>query len=87
VAISQVTPRLEPAIRSILVNDVEVEVKVQIDASGRVVRAEALQKLTGLYEHIERAAVDAAERWRFQPATINGKNVPSVQTIKFLFRK
>lgn len=87
VAISQITPRLELAIRSVLVNDVEVEVRVEIDASGHVVRAEPLQKLTGLYKHIERAAVNAAERWRFQPATINGKNVPSVQTIKFLFRK
>jgi protein TonB len=87
VVISQITPRLEPAIRSVLVNDVEVEVTLHIDASGRVVRADPVQRLTGLYQHIERAAVNAAERWRFQPATIDGKTVPSVQTIKFLFRK
>ncbi len=87
IVISQITPRLEPAIRSVLVNDVEVEVRLHIDASGRVIRADPIQKLTGLYQHIERAAVNAAERWRFQPATIDGKKVPSVQTIKFLFRK
>jgi protein TonB len=87
VALVQVTPRLDSTIRGVLVNDVEIEVKLQIDATGRVVQAQAIHTETGLREHMERAAVEAAMRWRFKPASIDGTAVPSVTVVKFVFRK
>jgi protein TonB len=87
VALLQVPPRLDSTIRSVLVNDVEIEVKLQIDASGSVVQAQPVHSETGLRQHMERAAVEAAMRWRFKPASIDGTAVPSVTVVKFVFRR
>lgn len=70
-----------------LVSAVEVEVKLQIDAQGRVVRAEPTQPWKGFNQHLARAAVEAALRWKFIPARINEKAVPSVQNVNFVFQK
>jgi protein TonB len=60
-----------------------VEVAVNIDVEGKVVKAEA----TGSDAHVllKQAAVDAARKWRFRPATVNGKPVPSNAVLKFNF--
>ncbi len=80
-------PHADAAIRSMLVNTVEVEVKLQIDAQGRVIKAEPVQNSKGFNQHLARAAVEAALRWKFIPAQMNGKPVSSVQNVKFLFQK
>ncbi len=87
IATSQVMPRPDAAIRSMLVNAVEIEMKLQIDAEGRVVGVEPVKAAKGFNQHLARAAVEAALRWRFTPARLNGKAVPSVQNVKFVFQK
>ena len=61
-----------------------IEVTVSIDETGKVVKAEAAPQnhsdplLVG-------AALEAARRWKFRPATINSKPIASEMIVKFNF--
>lgn len=61
----------------------KVVVEAVIDATGRVTRVRVLESLPlGL----DRAAVEAVERWRFEPATNNGKPVAVLYNLTIWFR-
>jgi protein TonB len=83
VAIQQALPRFPEPLKNMLNKPSAVEVAVNIDVEGKVVKAEA----TGSDAHVllKQAAVDAARKWRFRPATVNGKPVPSNAVLKFNF--
>jgi protein TonB len=57
-------------------------VRVQIDARGEVTEAKVSR---GGNPALEWAALDAAKRWRFQPALRNGIAVASDVEIPFRF--
>jgi protein TonB len=59
-----------------------VAVEVSINERGDVIAAQALSGPTLLRD----AAVAAARRWRFKPATRDGKPISSVTTITFNFK-
>lgn len=59
-----------------------VAVEVSINERGEVVAAQAVSGPTLLRD----SAVSAARRWKFKPATRDGKPVPSVSTITFNFK-
>ena len=61
-----------------------VVVKMLIGADGRVSRAEPDQRRTVMV--LEAAAVEAAKRWVFKPATTNGKPVPVWIALPFRFK-
>ena len=61
-----------------------VDVNVSVDASGSVVKAEVAPK-PGLHPHLRDAAVQAALRWKFQPAQFNGHPVPANIVLQFNF--
>ena len=61
-----------------------VDVNVSVDASGNVVKAEAVAK-PGLHPLFRDAAVQAARRWKFQPAQFNGHAVPANMVLQFNF--
>jgi TonB family protein len=61
-----------------------VNVKVKIDANGIVTDAEVVGK--GGNPALEWAALDAAKRWRFEPAKLRGESVASEVTIPFRFK-
>ena len=84
IASRQVLPGVPPLLRGKLWNATTVEVTVSVDASGNVVKAEAVAK-PGLHPQLRDAAVQAAQRWKFQPAQFNGHPVPANMVLKFNF--
>jgi TonB family protein len=61
-----------------------VDVNVAVDATGKVVKAEAVPK-PGLHPLLRDAAVQAALRWKFQPAQFGGHAVPANIVLQFNF--
>jgi len=80
----QVIPPLPPLLRGVLWKLTTVDVSVSVDASGNVVKAEATPK-PGLHPLLRDAAVQAARRWKFQPAQFNGHAVPANMVLQFNF--
>lgn len=75
-----------PLAKSIVNRPLDIRVQVRIDETGRVVQAHKLNDTGGiLAEFLSTQAVNAAQHWTFQPATINGRNVASDYTITFHF--
>ncbi|MCX6627241.1 MAG: TonB family protein, partial [Candidatus Solibacter sp.] len=84
VATRQLLPAVPALLRGKLWNATAVDVNVSVDASGNVVKAEALAK-PGLHPLLRDAAVQAAQRWKFQPAQFNGHPVPANIVLQFNF--
>jgi hypothetical protein len=63
---------------------VDIRVRVQIDARGRVVGATPLQRTVANYPFVD-SALSAARMWIFTPAVENGKSVPSESVLTFKF--
>ncbi len=68
---------------------IEVVLRIHIDEAGRVTGAEPISKGTksALDIQLEKAAIDAAMWWRFEPARSNEKPVASNQNISFVFQR
>jgi outer membrane biosynthesis protein TonB len=81
--IHQVAPVVPQAMRPFVTRDVNVELMVSIDASGRMSR---VQTLSSGSEFLTRLSTDALNQWRFQPAKLNDRNVPSQMKLVFKFR-
>jgi hypothetical protein len=80
VAISQIAPRYpEFAVRSHAAASIILD--LQIDEQGKVVKA---VPVSGPYA-FHKEAINAALRWRFQPASINGANVASQSRVTMNF--
>jgi|SRR5579871_40147 len=77
---------LPPYLRSQLHGDNTVAVRVQVNSFGSVTSAAAISKSGNLAYRIQGYAVNAARRWRFRPATQDGKPVAGTKTVTFLFR-
>ncbi len=60
----------------------KVVVDVRVDASGQVV-SETL--VTGIGNALDQIVLDTVKTWRFQPATIDGKPVPTQDELIFPF--
>jgi hypothetical protein len=82
----EVQPVLPAAVRSLIAAPVEVNVKVAINASGRVIGAEPLPNPQLVSSTLVDAARTAALRWRFAPAIRGTQAVPSELILKFQFR-
>jgi protein TonB len=65
--------------------DVSVPVLVQISNSGTILTATLATAERNMPVELARSALDAARRWRFSPATVNGKPVLSHMTLRFHF--
>jgi TonB family protein len=73
-----IKPRIKDAI--------PIDVRMHIDAEGRVTSAAPVAKQpSGLHAYLAGRAVEAARRWRFEPARQNGRPVPGTETIHFVF--
>ena len=84
VATRQILPSLPPLLRGVFWKATMVEVNVSVDATGNVVKAEAVAK-PGLHPLLRDAAVDAARRWKFKPAQFDGHAVPANMVLQFNF--
>ena len=88
-AIRKVNPSLTQEARAELRRTnrkVTVSVRMDIDESGGVRNAEVIGMSGdpangGVY--VKLVAMAAARQWKFKPASINGKNVPSQMTVAF----
>jgi protein TonB len=77
------SPRPPVTDRSLLpASEQKIVVDVNVDASGEVV-SENLVK--GLGNRLDQIVLDIVKTWRFQPATINGKPVPTQAELIFPF--
>jgi hypothetical protein len=59
----------------------DVQIKVRIDDSGRVTSAHALLDGSTHNEAVTAAVTAAVKQWIFEPAKMQGKNVPSEQIV------
>lgn len=64
-----------------------ISVQVSIDRGGYVTAAHALKEEGTINTTLEAIATAAAQRWRFEPATLNGKPIPAEYRIVFAFHR
>jgi hypothetical protein len=64
-----------------------ISVQVSIDRGGYVTAAHALKNEGTINEMLAEIATAAAQRWRFEPATLNGKPIPAEYRIVFAFHR
>jgi TonB family protein len=88
----KVQPILRPAVSAQIPanTDIVVTIRTEIDATGRVVKAEVLRDSpprAGFYAQLELAAIDATKQWRFEPARSGNTAVPGDYSITFHFQK
>jgi protein TonB len=76
------SPAQYPSIARQLHTEGEVVINVDVDTSGTVSAAKAVSGPSVL----RTAALDAVKRWKYAPATLDGKPVASTQTVKVDFR-
>jgi hypothetical protein len=87
-AIRRVPPVVPASIRPRIHGSIPLDVRVKIDAHGRVVSAVPVSKPhTGVESFLAARAVYAAKQWRFEPAREDGKAVPGTEIIHFVFDK
>ncbi len=84
--VRQTQPVLPAAVRNLIAALVEVDVKVRIDDTGRVVKAEPLPNRAPVSSSLVAAARNAAMLWRFEPARRGSQPVPSDLVLKFQYR-
>jgi len=63
----------------------EVQVRVHVDAYGKVVQATPVQRTVANYEFVN-SATTAAMTWLFTPAKENGRPVAGEAVLTFKFR-
>jgi TonB family protein len=81
----RVLPFVSASVLRLISPAVIVNVKVQIDDQGKVVKAESLTHGPPLVNTLADAAVDAARHWRFVPARRGNLNVASETVLNFAF--
>jgi TonB family protein len=81
-ALNQVLPEISDKSRSTVRGTVRSVIKVHVDAEGSVSAAEVA---SGPSKFFSTAALDAAKRWDFAPAKIDGHAVPSEWLLHFDF--
>ena len=80
----RITANLASGMRPVVPAGTKVEVKLYVDKTGRVVRAEPVTKLN-LDPDAARLALHAARELRFHPAQRGGQDVESETVIEFEF--
>ena len=78
-------PNLSRAMRATVISEVEVQIKVQVDESGRVVRIDPLGSTGPASDSIVSASEEAARHWRFAPAMRGNQAVESEVVLTFRY--
>jgi hypothetical protein len=87
-AIHRVAPVVPGSVRPRIHGSIPLDVRVKIDAHGRVISATPVSKpRAGVESFLATRAVYAAKQWRFEPAREDGKAVPGAEIIHFVFDK
>ena len=78
-------PSLPPAIRNTVTSEVEVQIKIQVDDSGRVVRVAPVGSAGPASGALVRVSEEAARQWRFAPAMRGNQPVASEVVLTFRY--
>lgn len=81
--LEQVLPEPSPKAQATIRGKVRVRVKLRVDSSGNVVAADF--DSPGPSKYFADLALQAARRWDFAPAKLDGHNVPSDWLVRFEF--
>jgi outer membrane biosynthesis protein TonB len=85
VPLRKVNPVIDPTLKFMLSRETTVDVKVSIDAQGKVVKAEPVKRDGSIAGFIATASVNAARLWSFRPARRGDRNLPSDMVVQFKF--
>ena len=77
----EVASSTEPVYPAMAIGSGTVVLAVSLDADGTVQNVKVVKDSEGFRS----SALDAIMDWKFKPATLNGKPVPSVATVAFSF--
>jgi len=83
-AVREVRPSILAAQRGMAM-PVGVDVRVDVDQSGRVSEASTSMDVARRHREFANAAVNAARQWRFEPARIGDEEVPGRVILHFRF--
>jgi len=81
----QVLPDIPKSAQNTIRGTIKVEVKVQVDSSGKV--TSAAFKSAGSSRYFAGLAMKAAQRWEFSPPMVDGQPTPSKWLLQFRFKK
>ena len=79
----QVLPDVPPSARRTIHGKISVGVRVSVDSSGKVTDAEL--DSSGPSKYFARLAMEAAQRWTFDPPKVDGRSVLSDWVLHFEF--
>jgi TonB family protein len=82
----RVSPVISQSVRAQMRSDIEVGVTVLIDANGQVTNARVVSTKGALPGMVTDEALRAARSFRFKPARVNDRNIPSEMLLSFQFR-
>jgi len=82
----ELRPVLSTAIRATMTSEVELHVKVKIDAAGRVTQADTLTATGPATRRLVDVTEKVARLWTFSPAMRGSEPVPSEAVVIFRFR-
>lgn len=85
VPIRQVKPLLPPNVQRMLSSRATIQIRVQVDAAGKVTAAGPLATSGSMGKFLGAAAANAARMWTFEPANDGHRRVPGELMIEFTF--
>jgi hypothetical protein len=83
--LTQVQPVISPGMRAMLTGEVHVNVRVNLDETGRIISAKAEDLDGSTVVFFVAPALKAARHWKFQPARLGSRNVPADVILQFKF--
>jgi outer membrane biosynthesis protein TonB len=84
-SIREARPAVPANLSSMITSEVQVDVRVEIDAMGRVTQARPLASTGPVSAFLVASARAAARLWLFEPARRGSQNVPSEMVLKFRY--
>ncbi|MGA9672271.1 MAG: TonB family protein [Terracidiphilus sp.] len=81
----QAMPDLLPRAVQSIHGQINVRVRVDVDSSGNV--SSATLDSPGPSKYFAKMSLQAAQNWKFKPAQVNGKAVPSTWNLHFKFKQ
>lgn len=83
--LQQVEPVVSKSARNTISGTIKIRVKVEVDAAGNVERASFITE--GPSKYFAHQAMEAAQKWKFAPAQVNGHAAPSAWILHFGFKR
>jgi TonB family protein len=84
--LKKVVPNTKPFGASLITSDMNLDVLVNVDGTGKVVEAHIVNSALTRHSLLVSEAIEAAKQWKFTPAQRGGANVSGTYLIQFRFR-